>query len=122
MRGIMRAAVRELAGPIASLLVLVCGCANVAMAQTAAAPLRLQVDASQAPQKLLHVHMEIPVSGGPVTLYYPEWIPGEHMPDGPIIQVAGMKFSGGGKDDRLAARFGRDVFDSCGRAGGSECP
>ena len=29
--------------------------------------------------------------------YYPEWIPGEHMPDGPIIEVAGMKFSAGGK-------------------------
>jgi predicted metalloprotease with PDZ domain len=41
--------------------------------------------------------MEIPVSAGPLTLYYPEWIPGEHMPDGPIIEVAGMKFSGGGR-------------------------
>src|SRR5271154_7483403 len=65
-------------------------------AQTAG-PIRLLVDASQAPQKILHVHMEIPVAAGPLTLYYPEWIPGEHMPDGPIIQVAGMKFSGGGK-------------------------
>jgi hypothetical protein len=78
-------------------LVLACGYVQAAVAQTAAAPIRLRVDASQAPQKILHVHMEIPVSGGPVTLYYPEWIPGEHMPDGPIIQVAGMKFSGGGK-------------------------
>src|SRR5580692_2785330 len=97
MRAIMRTAVMALAGALALLLVLVCGCANVAMAQTAAAPIRLQVDASRAPQKILRVHMEIPVSGGPLTLYYPEWIPGEHMPDGPIIQMAGMKFSGGGK-------------------------
>jgi predicted metalloprotease with PDZ domain len=66
-------------------------------AQTKAAPIRLFVDASQAPQKILHVKMEIPVSAGALTLYYPEWIPGEHMPDGPIIEVAGMKFSGGGK-------------------------
>src|ERR1700735_5586814 len=65
-------------------------------AQTAG-PIRLFVDASQAPQKILHVKMEIPVKPGPLTLYYPEWIPGEHMPDGPIIEVAGMKFSGGGK-------------------------
>jgi predicted metalloprotease with PDZ domain len=84
-----------LAGVVA--LVLACGCAGVASAQTLAAPIRLRVDASQAPQKILHVHMQIPVTGGPVTLYYPQWIPGEHMPDGPIIQVAGMKFSGGGK-------------------------
>ena len=30
-------------------------------------------------------------------MYYPEWIPGEHMPDGPIINVAGLKFTAGGK-------------------------
>jgi predicted metalloprotease with PDZ domain len=66
-------------------------------AQTLPGPIRLSVDATQAPQKILHAHMEIPVQGGPLTLYYPEWIPGEHMPDGPIIQVAGMKFTAGGK-------------------------
>ena len=65
-------------------------------AQTAG-PIRLFVDASQAPQKILHARMEIPVTPGALTLYYPEWIPGEHMPDGPIIEVAGMKFSAGGK-------------------------
>ena len=54
-------------------------------------PIRLTVDATQAPQKILHAHMQIPVQPGPLTLYYPEWIPGEHMPDGPIINVAGMK-------------------------------
>ena len=66
-------------------------------AQTKAGPIRLVVDASQAAQKILHTHLEIPVSPGPMTLYYPEWIPGEHMPDGPIIEVAGLKFSGAGK-------------------------
>ncbi len=66
-------------------------------AHPAAGPIRLVVDASQAPQKILHVHMEIPVSAGALTLYYPEWIPGEHMPDGPIIEVSGLKFSGASK-------------------------
>ena len=59
------------------------------------APIRLAVDATQAPQKILHAHLQIPVQPGPLTLFYPEWIPGEHMPDGPIINVAGMKFTGG---------------------------
>ena len=94
MLGMIRTVVTAV---VALVLVLVCGCANLVLAQSAAAPIRLMVDASQAPQKILHVHMEMPVPGGPVTLYYPEWIPGEHMPDGPIIEVAGMKFSGGGK-------------------------
>jgi predicted metalloprotease with PDZ domain len=66
-------------------------------AQTAPGPIRLAVDASQAPQKILHSHLEIPVQPGPLTLYYPEWIPGEHMPDGPIINVAGLKFTTNGK-------------------------
>jgi predicted metalloprotease with PDZ domain len=60
-------------------------------------PIRLFVDATQAPQKILHSHMNFPVKPGPLTLVYPKWIPGEHMPDGPIIQVAGLKFAGGGK-------------------------
>jgi len=37
------------------------------------------------------------VKPGPLVLYYPEWIPGEHMPDGPIIDVAGLKFIANGK-------------------------
>ena len=68
-----------------------------AQAQTKAGPIRLIVDASQAPQKILHAHMEIPVSAGEFTLYYPEWLPGEHMPDGPLIEVAGLKFTAAGK-------------------------
>jgi len=59
--------------------------------------IRLAVDARQAPQKILHAHMQIPVQAGPLTLYYPKWIPGEHIPDGPIIEMAGLKFSAGGK-------------------------
>ena len=66
-------------------------------APSAPGPIRLIVDASQAPQKILHTHMQIPVQPGPLTLYYPQWIPGEHMPDGPIIEVAGLKFSAAGK-------------------------
>jgi predicted metalloprotease with PDZ domain len=66
-------------------------------AQTAPGPIRLAVDASRAPQKILHSHLQIPVQPGALTLYYPEWIPGEHMPDGPIINVAGLKFTSGGK-------------------------
>ncbi|HUX09567.1 MAG TPA: M61 family peptidase, partial [Terriglobia bacterium] len=45
-------------------------------------PITLEVDATQAPQQIIHTHMLIPVSPGPLTLYYPKWIPGEHAPDG----------------------------------------
>ncbi|MGC1965909.1 MAG: hypothetical protein WA673_05580, partial [Candidatus Acidiferrales bacterium] len=72
-------------------------CAPLAYAQASPAAIKISVDATQAPQKILHTHLEFPVQPGPLTLNYPEWIPGEHMPDGPIIEVAGMKFSAGGK-------------------------
>jgi predicted metalloprotease with PDZ domain len=76
---------------------IACASAPMTHAQAGSGPIKLTVDATQAPQKILHTHMEIPVQPGPLTLYYPQWIPGEHMPDGPIIEVAGMKFAGGGK-------------------------
>jgi Peptidase M61 N-terminal domain len=35
----------------------------------------LTVDATKTQQKLLHAHLELPVKPGPLTLYYPKWIP-----------------------------------------------
>ncbi len=57
----------------------------------------LTVDATQAPKKVLHSRLLIPVKPGPLTLYYPKWIPGEHEPSGPVGNVAGLKFTGNGK-------------------------
>jgi len=68
-----------------------------AFALGAQPPITLEVDATQAPQRIIHTHMAIPVSPGPLTLYYPKWIPGEHAPDGPIVNLTGLKFSGNGK-------------------------
>jgi predicted metalloprotease with PDZ domain len=57
----------------------------------------LSVDATEAPRKLFHARMTIPVSPGPLTLVYPKWIPGEHGPTGPIVDLAGLKITAGGK-------------------------
>jgi predicted metalloprotease with PDZ domain len=57
----------------------------------------LTVDATKTQQKLLYVHEVIPVKPGPLTLYYPKWIPGEHGPNGPITSLTGLKFSAAGK-------------------------
>src|SRR5229473_3208829 len=62
-----------------------------------AATITLSVDATESPRKLFHAHMTIPVSPGPLTLVYPKWIPGEHGPTGPIVDLAGLKLSVGGK-------------------------
>src|SRR5580658_4522823 len=66
-------------------------------AQAPAGTIHLDVDSTRAPQKILHSHIEMPVQPGPLVLYYPEWIPGEHQPTGPVINTAGLKFTANGK-------------------------
>ena len=60
-------------------------------------PIKLMVDATQAPEKILHAQMEIPVAAGEVKLVYPKWIPGEHGPTGPITDLTGLQFFADGK-------------------------
>src|SRR5213075_944873 len=62
-----------------------------------ASSIQLTVDATDAPRKILRAKMTIPVSPGPLTLVYPKWIPGEHGPTGPIVNLAGLKLTAGGK-------------------------
>jgi len=61
------------------------------------APITIAVDATDAPRKILHARLVIPVKSGPLTLFYPKWIPGEHGPTGPITDLAGLKFAAAGK-------------------------
>jgi predicted metalloprotease with PDZ domain len=65
------------------------------------------VDATSAPRKIFHAKLKIPASAGDLTLYYPKWIPGEHAPDGPVVDLAGLKFTAGGK----ALKWRRDTLD-----------
>ena len=57
----------------------------------------LAVDATDAPRNLLHARLVLPVSAGALTLYYPEWIPGEHGPTGPLVNLAGPRITAAGK-------------------------
>src|SRR5499427_3159991 len=62
-----------------------------------AQPIHLRVDASEAPRRLYHAELTIPATPGPMSLFYPKWIPGEHAPTGPITDLAGLKISSGGR-------------------------
>jgi len=57
----------------------------------------LAVDASAATTKLFHAKLEIPVKPGENTLLYPKWIPGEHGPTGPVVDLTGLKFFANGQ-------------------------
>jgi predicted metalloprotease with PDZ domain len=74
----------------------------LALSARADEPITLELDATQAPRKILHAHLVIPVKPGPLVLLYPKWIPGEHSPTGPITDMVGLTITAGGK--RLAWR------------------
>jgi predicted metalloprotease with PDZ domain len=50
----------------------------------------LKVDATNVDQKIFEVHEHIPVAPGKLTLLYPQWLPGNHSPIGPLPQLAGL--------------------------------
>ena len=76
--------------------------AQAALAQTP--PIKLDLDATDAPRKILHACLQIPVQQGKLTLVYPKWIPGEHGPTGPIADLVGLRMSAAGQARRMAAR------------------
>ena len=70
-------------------------------------PITLDVDATDAPRRVLHARLEIPAKPGKTTLVYPKWIPGEHAPTGPITDLTGVKMRAGGQP----ALWQRDAED-----------
>ncbi len=60
-------------------------------------PIQISVDLREAPRRIFHARLVMPVTPGPLTLVYPKWIPGEHEPSGPITDLAGVKFTIAGK-------------------------
>ena len=65
--------------------------------RAAAPPIQLHVDVSDTPHRLFRVQETIPVQPGPLSLLYPEWLPGNHAPRGPIEAIAGLAIEAGGK-------------------------
>src|SRR5579884_2114221 len=66
-------------------------------AQCANEPTTLNVDARDISERVLHATLHIPAAPGPLTLVYPQGLPGEHGPTGPITDLVGLKMSAGGK-------------------------
>lgn len=76
---------------LAALALFVSLCAH---AQT----INLSVDASDAARRLFHAHLTVPVTPGEVALAYPEWIPGNHRPTGPVADLTGIRVRANGRD------------------------
>src|SRR6266853_859724 len=79
-----------------------CFLATAALGWAQQGGIRVNVDARDAPRKLIHVALSLPAVAGPMTLLYPQWIPGEHGPTGPIADVVNLKIRA--KDQTVAWR------------------
>jgi predicted metalloprotease with PDZ domain len=87
--------------PLFSLLILTASQAR------AGETIQVTVDATKTQQKIIRTDLTMPVQAGALTLYYPKWIPGEHGPNGPIANLSGLRFEGGGK----TIPWKRDLLD-----------
>ncbi|WP_185910702.1 M61 family metallopeptidase [Xanthomonas cerealis] len=95
-------------------LLLAATAAFQAAAQTAppqdvpfAGTLKIDVDATDLAHRIFHVRTTIPATPGPMTLLYPQWIPGNHSPTGPIDKLAGLVVKANGQ----VLPWKRDQFD-----------
>jgi predicted metalloprotease with PDZ domain len=60
--------------------------------------LTLEVDATDLDRRIFRIRQQIPVTGpGPMTLLYPQWVPGGHSPRNPIFSVAGLTVKANGQ-------------------------
>jgi predicted metalloprotease with PDZ domain len=94
--------------PLVIALIAVFTCPLASHATGTAPHIDIALDAVDAPRKILHAQLTIPATPGTLTLYYPKWIPGEHAPSGPAIDLAGLKFTGNGQ----FLKWRRDLADN----------
>ena len=78
-------------------LVVSLGAALLPTAFAQKAPIQIVADLTDAPRKLYHAEVDLPVTAGPLTLTTPRWIPGNHRPTGPVSDITGVVFTIDGK-------------------------
>ena len=59
--------------------------------------LKINVDATDIAHRVFRVHEVVPAKPGPLTLLYPQWLPGNHSPTGSIDKLAGLVVKANGK-------------------------
>jgi predicted metalloprotease with PDZ domain len=59
--------------------------------------IQITADLSDAPRKLYHAEIDLPVSAGPATLTTPKWIPGTHRPWAGVSDITGIVFTANGQ-------------------------
>ena len=57
----------------------------------------LTVNLSNTTDRVVTVDETVPVRAGKLTLLYPQWLPGNHAPEGPIQALAGLEITASGQ-------------------------
>ena len=58
----------------------------------------LEMDATDIDRRIISVRQTIPVTGaGPLVLLYPQWIPGNHAPVGPVDDIGDLQITANGQ-------------------------
>ena len=71
--------------------------------------LAIEVDLTDLDRKIMQVRQVIPVASGPLTLLYPQWLPGTHSPRGRVQRLSGLQITADGKP-LVWTRDPADVF------------
>ena len=69
--------------------------------------IKVVVDATDLDRRIFRVKETIPAQPGPMTVLFPQWLPGHHSPSGPIDQFAGLVVKANGQK----VEWTRDVYD-----------
>jgi len=77
--------------------VLLCFALAGVMPPLFAQAIRLEVDLTDAPRNIYHAHLRVPAHAGEMSLVFPEWLPGNHRPSGPIAALVGIRMEAAGE-------------------------
>ena len=69
--------------------------------------LKLEVDVTDIERKIHKARLSIPVAAGPLTLLFPQWLPGNHSPTGNVSALSGLIIKAGGR----SLAWTRDTID-----------
>ena len=61
------------------------------------APILITADLTEGGRKLYHAEIDFPVKSGALTLISPQWIPGDHAPNGQAANITGVIFTANGQ-------------------------
>ncbi|WP_066097426.1 M61 family metallopeptidase [Xanthomonas massiliensis] len=70
--------------------------------------IKVDVDATDIGHRIFRVRTTMPAKPGPMTLLYPQWIPGHHSPSGTLEKVAGLTIR---SDTGEVIPWTRDQYD-----------